>query len=374
MEDHRNIVLILGNGFDLDLGLKTSYKDFWESEFCPKDYPAPLINHLNEQWGDDLTNVRWYDMENELLNYYLSIKDLTPKHDVISQDELAFIKDVNSAFTYVTKSKFIEAATALLNKGYIKETPGALHKYIIPYYEDLSQSTIWRDKKAFALIKEGLTSYLKETIKEGALTGSVAYAVLFSMKSLFESGNDLRVFSFNYTPLPTPYNTSFSKCFYHIHGSCEDNTIVLGTREFEKEDKDYDFIQKCIDPNHNPPPLEKSLINSDEVILFGHSLGENDDPYFKDYFMRLLSEQQLDCKLTLFTKDSSSETNLKRAIQRLTNRQLTSLRNKITIRFYQTDRLYENPQLFREFLCEYINDNRLIEPIISNLKKAGSET
>ena len=43
MAEPRKIVLILGNGFDLDLGLKTSYKDFWESEFCPKDYPAPLI-------------------------------------------------------------------------------------------------------------------------------------------------------------------------------------------------------------------------------------------------------------------------------------------------------------------------------------------
>ncbi len=34
MSEPRKIVLILGNGFDLDLGLKTSYKDFWESEFC----------------------------------------------------------------------------------------------------------------------------------------------------------------------------------------------------------------------------------------------------------------------------------------------------------------------------------------------------
>ena len=32
MEEPRKIVVILGNGFDLDLGLKTSYKDFWESE------------------------------------------------------------------------------------------------------------------------------------------------------------------------------------------------------------------------------------------------------------------------------------------------------------------------------------------------------
>ena len=52
MFEPRKLVLILGNGFDLDLGLKTSYKDFWESEYCPKDYPAPLIRHLNSRWED----------------------------------------------------------------------------------------------------------------------------------------------------------------------------------------------------------------------------------------------------------------------------------------------------------------------------------
>ena len=39
----KSIVLVLGNGFDLDIGLRTSYKDFWESDYCPKSYPAPLI-------------------------------------------------------------------------------------------------------------------------------------------------------------------------------------------------------------------------------------------------------------------------------------------------------------------------------------------
>lgn len=46
MADSRKIVL------DLGLGLKTSYKDFSESEFCPKNYPALLFHHLNQRWPD----------------------------------------------------------------------------------------------------------------------------------------------------------------------------------------------------------------------------------------------------------------------------------------------------------------------------------
>ena len=63
-------VLVIGNGFDLNLGRKTSYKDFYESKYCPKTYPAPLIWHLNEKWKDNLENVKWHDLENELGNYY----------------------------------------------------------------------------------------------------------------------------------------------------------------------------------------------------------------------------------------------------------------------------------------------------------------
>ena len=40
--DIKRRVLIIGNGFDLDLGRKTTYKDFYNSEYCPKKYPAPL--------------------------------------------------------------------------------------------------------------------------------------------------------------------------------------------------------------------------------------------------------------------------------------------------------------------------------------------
>lgn len=43
MEEPRKIVLILGNGFDLNLGLKTSDKDFWASKNCLKNYPAKSL-------------------------------------------------------------------------------------------------------------------------------------------------------------------------------------------------------------------------------------------------------------------------------------------------------------------------------------------
>lgn len=94
MTGPRRIVLILGNGFDLDLGLETSYKDFWKSEFCPKDYPAPLIHHLNQRWEKNIDAVKWYDLENELLAYYKNVVSQGKQKDVIDQYEVNFLKEI----------------------------------------------------------------------------------------------------------------------------------------------------------------------------------------------------------------------------------------------------------------------------------------
>ena len=43
----RSIVLVLGNGFDMDLGLRTSYKDFWESKYC-KPYGSNFVSRFQQ--------------------------------------------------------------------------------------------------------------------------------------------------------------------------------------------------------------------------------------------------------------------------------------------------------------------------------------
>ena len=63
MNDNKS-VLIIGNGFDIALKRKTSYKNFYESKYCPKWYSAPLIAYLNG-WTDknELDDIKWMDME-----------------------------------------------------------------------------------------------------------------------------------------------------------------------------------------------------------------------------------------------------------------------------------------------------------------------
>jgi len=66
-------IIIVGNGFDLNLGLKTSYKDFIES-----DYFIYLTQHDNSlaTYLMGKTNLNnWVDIEKEITNYSRQVKD-----------------------------------------------------------------------------------------------------------------------------------------------------------------------------------------------------------------------------------------------------------------------------------------------------------
>ena len=60
--------LVIGNGFDLDLGMNTRYSDFAKSEYWPKDVSSSSHNlqqYLNERKDMDC----WFDLEQCLLDY-----------------------------------------------------------------------------------------------------------------------------------------------------------------------------------------------------------------------------------------------------------------------------------------------------------------
>jgi len=67
-----DFVIIIGNGFDLNLGLKTSYSDFLESQQF--DELLDDVNSVAIYLRDKKNLKKWIDIENELKNY--SIEDL----------------------------------------------------------------------------------------------------------------------------------------------------------------------------------------------------------------------------------------------------------------------------------------------------------
>lgn len=368
MKEPRKIVVILGNGFDLDFGLKTSYKDFWESEFCPKDYPAPLINHLNQRWPGNLEAVKWYDLENELLNYYNEIKTTRRIPDVITQEEKEYIKkDTIRYLSFGVDKEDSDAINSLIQKGYLVKHQKNL-SYWMPYQADCLQSPIWRDRNALRKIKEGLCKYLKSIDKAFPDSISVAYYLLYTLKKCV-GNDDIDIFTFNYTPVPLQDDGKRIPVHY-MHGSCENGRIIVGTRDGTPIAPEYDFLQKVMDESFRPPDILTALDNADEIIIFGHSLGENDRQYFEQFFTKQAgSDNQNKPYIFIFTRDSNSMNDIKRSIKILTGDRLSLLYSTNQPIIIRTGELKEDQELFFDFLVDHHTDRHYASEIIGKLLK-----
>ncbi len=360
----RNIVVILGNGFDLDLGLKTSYKDFWESEFCPKDYPAPLINHLNQQWPDNLEAVKWYDLENELLKYYGAIKDPINPEDYITEKEKNYLKDLRPYYlSYGVPPDKVDLANSLLEKGVIRYRGDALPTYDCPFQEDTQLPPIERDKKALSLIKEKLCEYLKTLSRPEQSSYSCASYLLPAINRCRGKGHIVDLFTFNYT------SVNFNKRHTHyMHGNCVDGNIIIGTRDDVSMASTYDFLQKGMDEYFSPPDIVSALKDADEVIIFGHSLGENDRQYFAPFFLKQTNyDNPVKKDITIFTRDGNSQQEIKRALQKMTNGNLSGLFSINQPTIIKTADIAEDQEKFRSFLLKHETTEDDTDTIIGRL-------
>ena len=354
MIEPRRIVLILGNGFDIDLGLNTSYKDFYKSGECPQYYPAPIIYYLNQSLQDRLDSVRWYDLENALHEYYDALKDTHKGDEFLTEEELTLIKDFSYAnWLFGRYNDQENILQSLVNKKVLHYEPGKRPDMWIDYQKECFLDPIIRDKKALEMIKEGLCRYLKTlTLPDLNQRDSVAANVLFAMSVAARTGASVDVYSFNYTILPIKYYRLKGR-LHHMHGRVDDGQIVIGTRDDAGMSKEYFFLQKAM-ASFNSPDIVTALTNATEVIFFGHSLGENDRQYFLPFFKKQTGVENISRKsITIFTKDEDSRTDIKWALQKITDGNLSLLQSINHPVIIRTEELESDKELFYQFLMNH---------------------
>ena len=360
-------ILILGNGFDLDLGRKTSYANFYNSEHCPKDYPAPIIKHLNEKWTDNLEAVKWYDLENEILNYYEKIKALGDNYDLYNANErkiILQIKQLPTHTSYPIIKDNIDVVNRLLTDNILSLSSNN-HLIVHP---DAFLSPVERDIKAIQKIKYGLTKYL-EGIQDGYIKeDSVAATIVRTFTYNYEYIDEYAVYSFNYMTLHSIYNRNavdtFNDITQFVHGAIKDSNIIIGTKDY-KISPEYDFIQKSFDPQFNPPTLGVDLLLAEDITIFGHSLGVNDSQYFKPFFEQQSLPTAKKKMITIFTKDENSEMQIKRALQEMTNWNLSALYSMNDLQIIKTDTCKEDKTLLRKYVERFCDKEYEVSDIMS---------
>lgn len=298
-------VLVLGNGFDIDLGINTKYEDFFNSSDWPFDKSAKYEDNslplfLNECLGKIDT---WYDLEEALAKFAgKPTNHLDNQHLAKAKDE------------FVTLCKALEKY---------------LQKQEDEFVKKMTERNMTRRVKPAHYVLE---SFLKKEIRS--------------------------IYTFNYTNLrriARQLILDFDDEYTHIHGSLKDSNIILGTGDQRNLDDNYFEFHKSANPHYESSNLVDDLNTADEVYIFGHSLGLNDHDYFSEFFKmasktvhRPFTPNKI--KVRIFTFDDKSEIAIKKQLMNLTENHLIGLYAHCDFKILKTSNKYQ---------CEWMSEENI---------------
>lgn len=216
------MVVILGNGFDLNLGLKTGYQDFIKSKYFADlvENGSALAIHLKEK--NDLQ--KWIDIENELKDYSQNI----------------CIDNNRSVFRAEYKT---------------------LCQSLCSYLNNLDYSTIDVNSIAYKKIKEVCDNNYNITICNFNYTKSIDF--ILTKKDMEK--HDINIIQ--------------------LHGRADCGNIIFGVEDGALIDNRDIFLLKSANPYFACDiDLPYILQGKNELLIIGHSLGKTDHFYFKSFF------------------------------------------------------------------------------------------
>ena len=309
-----DIALIIGNGFDIDMGLRSRYSDFIRSK----------------EWNDAVSGF----------NIYLQQKDYQ-NHSLIAQLQMA---SQNSQWFDIEQE---------------------IHQFIVSHPDNTNKEI--RDiKSEFEVVRKALAKYLRrisDTFK--ADENKVAFKLLLALQQSPLSTVEIY---FNYTTphayLKRPMYYDIGKCtFTFVHGSLKDNDIVLGCdlQEGEQVNRQLSFMYKYNQlkkANH----IARNILEAKEIIFFGHSINEMDFGYFKEFFKVASASPNPIRHLTIITYNDESERNIKDNIRNQGISVSDLYSNLWTFDIIKTSKLYENDaeegKKWTEFLERLLTKDR----------------
>ena len=265
------VVVVVGNGFDLDMGFKTSYKDFVESEW----FETMLVkNHPNS-----------YNIENEYLR----------EMNIFPNGLAEYIKRTEEYNNWVDLEECIK-------------------EYCIEIGDTMSSDVILKEVNAVKYFLYKFIAKIPRNMEALYYSYKVAYKLFCTLK---DSEIDFEIWTFNYTytcewlleKLGFTREDILNKLHY-IHGSLFDAeggnklSLVLGCN-YSKEVAGTcpSIIKNDMIPNYKrlKNQFDAHLMEAENIIFIGHSMGITDRQYFKN----VLDSPQLKA-ITVITKNTAS--------------------------------------------------------------------
>lgn len=290
----RSRVLVIGNGFDLDLKFDTTYTHFFKSFFKGKLlFADSTLNQFLKKQFEERPDQNWYDLEAEIRKYALKcqLKEINPTIDMDRQF-MAFLRySLNMTLNIFAHVTITEETNPYVERN-ISEYP---ELFINPYQFQLSRDCLAyqtceelvRNPDCFdKIISFNYTmfrNYIKNIASESA--GYDPDAIKLKMKELDLDNRFLPIhISHKDCLLPEDYKGPCSGFKGYSLGICgvDDDIAVPRKMNFLKKSEQFD-------DTHTKDLALEYINHADDLVIFGHSLGICDYDYFKSYFRNLFS-------------------------------------------------------------------------------------
>ena len=288
-------LLIIGNGFDLHLGLSSSFSSFFKANYLIHDgsfdpncnnvfayllylrfYAEALPNSFLRRIYED--NPNWMDVES-------FIKKLATDHELF----LKIFECLKFKNSIAYPSSFNKYAVSLSLKFRNKGIDG--NKYDYSALDNILSDDLTDFENDFS---EYIKSQLAMHGSYQSDASDFVYKIFNSIRSL-DDALGIQILNFNYTKIKCK---EFSEA--NVHGTLF-NKIVIGYDSTTKEIDDRDVYQLSKDWRKLSIPFEYEYPISElnAIIVYGHSLGVQDYPYFFEILDKCNFLENDDIKLYL---------------------------------------------------------------------------
>ena len=324
------ILHLIGNGFDLNLGLETSYLNFYLHYILKdveKEHLKRLVEDISKYINKKPSDTQWADLEIGLGDYTKQIK---------SEDEfLDIYQDMNLELKQFIKQQ--EEKLEIKGSGKLKD--------------DLI--------KPAKNLRENDKILLQNYYKQWGKTTWYANIITFNYTNTIEKLLDYKG-SNDFTLGRTPVNSGYScllQSVKHIHGNVNDKSVLLGVDNLEQvrnenlrsselvtdllvKPQSNEAIGRMIDKQ-----CEKLIQDANLICLFGLSLGDSDKKWWN-----LIGEQlkKEGCRLIYFVK--GEDYNMVQLIRKKINESKDFLLSKTNLT--DEEKLADKDKIFVGYNCE----------------------
>ncbi len=269
-----NIVFLIGNGFDRNLGMKTSYADFYDDLIETYIVRSRAIMNLHQSIEKYKKTNLWADLEKGLGEYTKEISNVFELREVYFHLNDALKKYLSSQ---KLDDKYLTAESASkLKKDLMSPYSCFLPRFRQEIQDYMNPSSLVQDEVSI------ITFNYTDTIERILAAGGFKIPLELGVK--------------NTNGVKRMLNS-----IYHIHGTLDDSELIMGINDLSqiKNDelaKDPSAQSMLVKPETTvnrgdllDDKCERLMRNADMFCLFGLSIGETDNKWWNMLAARMNS-------------------------------------------------------------------------------------